>query len=308
MSIVESLDQERQLNHLLKRVKNSTSPKIERILTEGDICTLYLCSWTEMPEPLKESTRLSRWDIIGDNNRPKNTEKKAVMKVCRNLSDNDLTQNEARIASLLYPLEQKDEGFYRYLCKPLSFEVEIAQPLLIFPYLENYISFEDILKTYPQGIDYRDMAWMLRRLLEAIGFVHRRGVVHGAVLPPHFMIHPVKHGGKLIDWSYAVTDHASIKAISARWRDYYPSEVFAKRFPDARTDIYMAAKCAVALLGGNVKTNEMPDRVPKQIQTFLRSCLGEMPSSRPHSAWNLHDEFESVLFKLIGKPKYRKFQ
>lgn len=318
MSVASLLNQEKQLEHLIKRIRKvqeGTAPKIERLLTKGDLCDLYLCSWEESPEPVEGHTPRSRWEIIGDNDGSGNSKKQAVLKVCRNSGDADLVQNEIHILDLLYPQEQKEEGFYRYLCKPLGGDTKaFSQPTLILPYLEGYLSLEDVLKAYPEGIDYQDMAWMFKRLLVAVGFAHSTGqrvreIIHGAVVPPHFMVHPTEHGGKLIDWSYAVpvADRASIKAISATWRDYYPPEVFAKRIPDSRTDVYMAAKCALALVGGDVKTNEMPDKVPEQIQTFLLSCLGESPSSRPRSAWDLHDKFDEVLRGLIGKPRYRPF-
>ena len=41
---------------------------------------------------------------------------------------------------------------------------------------------------YPDGVDPRDVAWMWRRLLVALGLAHRAGVVHGAVLPEHVLI------------------------------------------------------------------------------------------------------------------------
>ena len=54
------------------------------------------------------------------------------------------------------------------------------------------------------GVDPRDAAWMWRRLLVALGFAHRAGVLHGAVLPEHVLIHPGEHGLVLVDWCYSV--------------------------------------------------------------------------------------------------------
>ena len=37
------------------------------------------------------------------------------------------------------------------------------------------------------------------------GEAHINGVIHGAVLPEHLLIHPEFHGLVLIDWTCAVT-------------------------------------------------------------------------------------------------------
>lgn len=49
----------------------------------------------------------------------------------------------------------------------------------------------------------KDVAWMWRRVLVALGFVHSQGFVHAAIYPEHIMIQPEQHGVVLIDWCYA---------------------------------------------------------------------------------------------------------
>jgi serine/threonine protein kinase len=174
--------------------------------------------------------------------------------------------------------------------------------------MEGFLTLAEILKAYPSGIDFRDMVWMFKRTLVGIGFAHKNGVVHGAILPTHVLVHPTDHGAKLIDWSFAVEAGDHIHGISGGYRDYYPSEVFDKEKALPATDIYMAAKCCVALLGGNVATNEMPATVPAEVQAFLQRCLVKNASRRPQDAWDLHVEFDTLLKEVVGKPSYRKFE
>lgn len=304
MSVESLLEMEKQLDHMVKRIKGTT-PKMGDLLTKGDLCDLYRCSWEAPLVTPTEPVKRSRWEILSGADGSTDGAVQGVIKVCRSPADEDLVQNEINTLNLLYPPEQEEERFFRYLCKPLS-----TQPILILPYLDGYVSLEDVIKAHPEGIDYRDMAWMFNRLLEGLGFVNDRFFIHGAVVPSHFMVDVRDHGGKLIDWSYAVriADNASIKAISATWRDLYPPEVFAKRFPTPATDVYMAAKTAVLLLGGNAKTNELPEGVPPQIVELLHSCLGELPSSRPQHPWDLRTAFGKVMVDLVGKPKFRRFR
>lgn len=275
---------------------------------QGDLCDLFHCTLSG-PPPSKEDHAKGKtyWERLVEDDGPR--ELRGVVKVSRQIGDNDLVENEARILGHLYPESAKEEKFYRYLPKLLGSTSEGSHQVNVLTAFEGAISFADILKAYPAGIDYQDLAWMLKRLFAGLGFAHTQGVIHGAILPPHVLVHPTGHGAKLIDWSYAVTaeDKCSLKAYPADWRAYYPPEVFLKRLPTTATDIYMAAKCFLALLGGNVETNVLPDAVPAEVKAFLAECLRETPSARPQDAWELHDRFDEILQKLVGKPHYRAF-
>ena len=74
--------------------------------------------------------------------------------------------------------------------------------------LGGFRSLAEVRSAFPAGLDPRDAAWMWRRLLVAIGAAHRAGVIHGAVLPEHVLIHPAEHGLVLVDWCYSVSGPA----------------------------------------------------------------------------------------------------
>ena len=332
-----------------------------------------------------------------------------VLKIGRDRKDNDLLENEARILHFLYPATQKDEKFYRYLPRLIdTARLPDGRQVNVFPLMEGYVSMADVLAAYPKGIDFRDMVWMYKRLLSGLGFAHQMGIIHGAVLPTHVLVHPTSHGDKIIDWSYALNFAALIKhdpdpipdppapvdppdpdpyaahdpdpyaallvgrvdpprsrakkapaappapapapapkgprmdvwhmlrqnlfedddpspviagdpappddpkkmrvkAISVDYRTFYAPEILAKETPSPATDLFMAAKCAVALLGGDVETNQMPDAVPIQIKAFLQLSLLPSRQKRAHDAWELLEDFEKLLLQVVGPPKYRPF-
>lgn len=256
-------------------------------VAEGDLCDIYRGTY---------------------NGRP------AALKVSHGVDVNDLVEHEADVIRHLFPAEEANAGFLRYLSKlSYSFHNEReGKRINVFPWLGEHVSVADILKAYPAGIEYQNMVWMFKRGLEGLGYVHEKNVLHGAVLPPHLLIHPADHGAKLIDWSYAVTNantrRNKVRAMSAPWRSFYAPEILAKEIPTAATDIYMLAKCMVALQGGDVTTNAMPDTTPEPIQRFLRECLSPMQHLRPNNAWDLVEKFNEVLRRVIGPPKYFKFE
>ena len=73
-----------------------------------------------------------------------------------------------------------------------------------------------------------DAAWMWRRLLVAIGAAHRAGLIHGAVLPEHVMIHAREHGLVLVDWClFLPAPHGQVRALVKRYLPWYPPEVLS---------------------------------------------------------------------------------
>lgn len=238
-----------------------------------------------------------------------------ILKVAQSPADNDLMDVESRVLSAIYPPSQKEEKFYRYLPRLMdTFQMRSAKRTIrrvnVFPMYDDYYSLEEVLQAHPNGIDFRDWIWMYKRALAGIGYVHlKKDVVHGALTPAHVLIHPIGHGAKIVDWCYAVQEWSKgrnrIKAIQSKYKKLYPPEVLAKQPPTPATDLYMLSKCSVALLGGNTETNQVPDTVPKQIQSFLTSCLLSNPSRRPDNAWQLHEEFDELLLRTVGKPRYR---
>lgn len=64
----------------------------------------------------------------------------------------------------------------------------------------------------------------------------------------------------------------------------------------------------MALVGGDVVTGKMPDSIPSQIRAFFSACLLPAARLRPQSAWDLHDEFDALLKKVVGKREYRPFK
>lgn len=265
----------------------------------GAFCEFYSC---EVPAKAKTSGH-TWYDLLTEDDEPTT---QGILKVS-DVDNNDFLANEARILAKLFPKDQDEVKFYRYLPRLLDhFTLPSGCAASVFEYVTGYVSLADVIKAFPSGIDFRDMVWMFKRTLVGIGFAHKNGVVCGSVLPSHVLVHPTEHGAKLMDWSFAVEAGDHLHAISGGFRDYYPPEVFEKEKALPATDIYMAAKCAVALLGGNVKTNEIPTLVPEKIRYFFYKCLVKNASRRPQDAWDLHVEFDKLLQEIVGKPTYRK--
>lgn len=239
-----------------------------------------------------------------------------LLKMVQHSRNNDLAQAEARV---LYQLDQALRG------EPLRAHF----PTLVESFLlrdsggaqrqanvlcreSDTVTLADIIAAYPDGIHPADMAWMFNRLLAALAVTHSQGLVHGAVLPPHLLLRPADHNGMLLDWCYSVEIGRPIKAISPPYRSWYPPELLAKQPATPASDLFLAARCMVAVLGGRVAGQEHgivwgKTAVPRPITALLQSCLIPAPHRRPDNGWELFEALRDMLGQLYGPPQFRPF-
>lgn len=165
--------------------------------------------------------------------------------------------------------------------------------------LDGFRNLAEVRDAFPGGVDPRDAAWMWRRLLVAAGAAHRAGLIHGAVLPEHVMIHPGEHGLVLVDWCYSGPVPAiRLRTGVKRYLDWYPPEVLAAEPAGPDLDIWLATRCMTELVG---------PRMPAPMAAFARGCLLASPSRRPADAWLLLAEFDELLGRLYGPRTFRPF-
>jgi len=223
----------------------------------------------------------------------------ALLKLPRLPADNDLTAAEAHALSTLE--QDGDPKFRAYVPRLIeSFTHEdpatgVRRTANVLARQRGFVSLAEVADAYPQGLDPRDAAWMWRRLLAGLGWVHRAGLVHGAVLPGHVLIHPGEHGLVLVDWCYSVVSGQRIPALVASHRADYAPEVARKEPATAATDIYMAS----LLMRGLVRH--------EALQRFADGCLYDAPRMRPQDAWKLLAEFDELIENLFGPRRFRPF-
>jgi len=225
-----------------------------------------------------------------------------LRKIARDPADNDLMDRECRALGLLGRQAGRPQRAY---FPRLVQAQRITDPAtgarrrcnVIGP-LEGFVSLADVRAAFPAGVDPRDAAWMWRRLLVAIGAAHRAGLVHGAVLPEHVMIHPAEHGVVLVDWCYSGQPGAPLPAIVSRYLAWYPPEIPAREPAGPDTDIWLASACMTELAAG---------LMPARLAAFAKGCMLASPRRRPADAWQLLAELDELLGRLYGPRRFRPF-
>ena len=231
-----------------------------------------------------------------------------AVKVTRSPANNDLTRSEA---STIKTIVEANEGLPALAHIPKlqdSFTLRqdgLQKHVNVYNHMDTddgWCSMQDVLNSYPDGIDLRDAAWMFNRLLAAILMAHQAGVVHAAIVPSHFMLHLPTHGGVLIDWSYAVKNGSTAKAIFPEMQEFMPPEVLKKQPLTFGTDIYMAANVLLALVGGGPNLPEYPPKV----RGLFRACQ-LAPTKRLTNVTEVYEDFSDILKVLYGPRTFRPF-
>lgn len=269
--------------------------RIEELAKSGDIADIY---------------KGVRTDI--------STDSPTAFKIVKHGRDNDFLENEAAVLKVLFPIDRDEDGRRRYL--PRYWEsLKLAdggthRQVNVFQWLTNFYTLQEVREVFDGKLQMEHGVWMFNRILEGLDYVHKKGYIHGALTPEHVVVfssgeekHPYNHGAKLIDWAYSVKIGEKVKAISPEWEALYPPEILQKKAATPATDIYMAVKCAMYVLGGDIRNDSLPSHIPAYLSKFLKGCVLKNQSHRPVDALDLHGEFTAHMREHYGPKKYVRF-
>jgi hypothetical protein len=171
----------------------------------------------------------------------------------------------------------------------------------------------EVQRHYPRGVEPSAALWLWKRALELLGFVHRAGYVHGAVLPPHLLVHAWDHGVTLCGWGQAVRVRPGsvlgtepLPSTSQGHQAYYPRAVWegTAEPPSAALDLTMTARCVLGALGGDPARGTSPPGVPAPLARLLETYADERARGRSDDAWAALREVEAAGRAFQGPARY----
>ncbi len=168
----------------------------------------------------------------------------------------------------------------------------------VFGWKSGFVhTLEQVGEVWSRGVSSPVLVWLLKRQLELLGFVHRAGFVHGAVVPDHVLVHPRDHGATLVGWTVATPwapgRTERLPARSARWKALYEG---LGREATPALDVAMACRCARTVAGWHLLDAVRPDAVTEVIERGA--------SGRVDDAWALRDALTAASAEVHGPPAW----
>lgn len=213
--------------------------------------------------------------------------------ITANVNDNDLAENHIeKLQEIKDKVNPEYLGFYPHFIEAFKYaENGTTHQGIIQTRHEEFVPFSHIMEKHPNGISGRNLAWIFKRMLVAVGNIHEIGLVHGAIGMDSFYVNAPDHGVILDDWQYARRNGENLVAVPDNLKNKYPEKYLKKAEVSHSLDINMCAKLALELLA---------EDQPKQLRIFLKVCLKE----KTMEAKELLYEFNLLLERLYGAPKF----
>ena len=231
---------------------------------------------------------------------------RVVLKILAVPADEPLVRREPTVLRLLAEASGKGAEYFRALCpqlvahgpaRLLGGADDATHRYTVVTRWRSGFSYTlaDAKRAFPRGVDPRAAVWMWKRLLELLGWVHRTGRVHGAVLPDHILLHPRDHGATLIGWSASVRDGEPLPAIRSVDQALYPKSLLAGEPAWPADDIRMSANTFAEVMG---------DDLPGPLRALL-----DRARSRPEDdAWALKEQVGAAAKEAFGPARYVPFE
>ena len=228
--------------------------------------------------------------------------KRVTLKMVRSSDFNDLMERE--VVSVIKLHNTVGTSYFPSLVDSFVEKDELGgeRQVNVFEPLTGFVSLEDVGKAFPDGVETKDMAWMFRRVLVALGYAHQEGILNGGVLPKFVQILPEQHGLVLNSWtsSSLLKDHR-LEVIDKSNKDFYPpmdtgGNIFNHQPIDTSFDIYMAVTTFESIL---------EPRLPPELRAYLDKYKKEI--NKNIDAWEALREFDEVIEKLYGPRKFKPF-
>lgn len=229
-----------------------------------------------------------------------------------------LAENDIKVLNILNKAMPQGSNGYSpvpHLITSFSFPVGkgVRLPALVLavPKPSDLMTLTDINKAFPQGLDPRDMVWMLNRLLSTIHIANEAGICHGGLNPDNVWVSPEHHMGFVDGWHFATTIGSKVKAVLPRWSPTFTApEILKKEAVSPVTDLYATSALANWLMSGGslakgAATPQPPPTTPRSVAGLLRVCLFQQQQRPYENAAQLFNEIGEVFSQLYGPKQFR---
>lgn len=157
------------------------------------------------------------------------------------------------------------------------------------------------------AIDFESVAWISERIINAMNYMHRSGVVHGDIKPQNIIVQEDKHMAVLVDFGLAAVKPTS-KDEAKGYTEYFapPEEIAGKPLLPESDYFSLGMTMIYALSGGPefVARKQVPTSVPDEMCSFIKRLISRDITARPqYGKDDLGDIIMEVRQKVFGRKR-----
>jgi serine/threonine protein kinase len=235
------------------------------------------------------------------------------------LADDTMLERKVAI-KVLNPLLTKDAHFTERFRQEAKVQASLVHPNIVS--LFNYFQEEEnycMVMEFADGETLKHMIsskgpipeqraiWILSQMLEAVGFAHKRGIIHRDIKPGNILL-TKDDTVKILDFGIAkiLQDKGITKTGTKMGTIYYmsPEQIKAVKDIDYRTDIYSIGVTFYEMLSGRVPFNVDTDSDFEIMNEIVQGEIQDPRNIYPHiSEWIV-----KVLFNSVEKDRDKRIQ
>ncbi len=235
------------------------------------------------------------------------------------LADDTMLERKVAI-KVLNPLLTKDAHFTERFRQEAKVQASLVHPNIVS--LFNYFQEDDnycMIMEFADGETLKHMIsskgpipeqraiWILSQMLEAVGFAHKRGIIHRDIKPGNILL-TKDDTVKILDFGIAkiLQDKGITKTGTKMGTIYYmsPEQIKAVKDIDHRTDIYSIGVTFYEMLSGRVPFNVDTDSDFEIMNEIVQGEILDPRKIYPH----ISDWIVKLLFNAVEKDRDKRIQ
>ena len=182
-------------------------------------------------------------------------------------------------------------------------QLDDGRVLLVMSYISGPTLEKEVKKKGP--LDPEAVAWITERMLNALNYIHRHGVIHGDLKPQNIIVQEEKHMAVLVDFGLSLVKPTSDSESKGFTPFFAPPEEIAGKPLLPESDYYSLGMTMIyALSGGTdyVERKMVPNNVPDELCQFIKRLIARDVNARPqYSKEDLCDSIVEIRKSAFGR-------
>ncbi|MFH0701539.1 MAG: serine/threonine-protein kinase [Candidatus Woesearchaeota archaeon] len=204
---------------------------------------------------------------------------KACLKQNINVSEAD-TKLLLREAWLMSQVNHYSLPAFRDLVK-----VKDGSYVLIMSFVEGR-TLDKIIEKH-KALHPEEVSWIAQRSLNALFYLHNKGIIHGDVKPPNLIIDHHEHNATLVDYGLSTFQPGQASKAEGYTAVFAAPEIISGNPPLPQSDLYSLGLTMIYAWGGDPIAKTNPEYVPAPLQQFVTELVRYEPLER--TSWEKED-------------------